>query len=48
MNLSMTFPACRLLCRCHILKAPWLRPVFVETHRLSRVNQANELVAVRF
>jgi len=30
-----------------ILKARWLRPVFVESYRMLRVNQAKELVAVR-
>jgi len=30
-----------------ILKARWLRPAFAESYRLSRVNHAKELVAVR-
>jgi len=47
MNLNMTFPACRRLCRCRILNARWLRPVFAESYRWLRVNQANERMAVR-
>jgi len=30
-----------------ILNARWLRPVFAESYRLLRVNQAKELVTVR-
>jgi len=30
-----------------ICKARWLRPAFAESYRLSRVNQAEELVVVR-
>jgi len=47
MNLNMTIgqAACRLLCR-HT-QACWLSLVFAESYRLSSVNQAKELVAVR-
>jgi len=43
MNLNMTVgqAACRLLCRC--THARWLRPIFAESYRLLRVNQAKEL-----
>jgi len=43
MNFNMTVgqAACRLL--CPYLNARWLRPVFAESYRLLRVNQAKEL-----
>jgi len=46
MNLNMTV-GCRLLCRyTHLINARWPRPVFAESYRLLRVNQAKELVTV--
>jgi len=51
MNLKMTVgqAACRLSCRyTHSTKVTrWLRPVFAESYRLLRVNQAIDLVIVR-
>jgi len=47
MNLNMTVVKPHANYCVNILKARWLRPVFAESYRLLRVNQANELVAVR-